>query len=197
MTGMWGAEPGDTEREDLEQEGSVAERARVWKSLKARKAVRASCSSSGDSQRRSHLRSYSRDEEEKECLRNFPRVNCPVQQCPLEFIFLFGGCTVFSGVRVRQLRMAVQIDQPHASHTAYSLQPHHNYHWHEVIYSSRFLPFSSVLCFPPSPRPPGNSVSHSELSKFINNCDSLGHSFIFCFGLSLFCFKISSPLPRR
>lgn len=42
MTGMWGAEPGDTEREDLEQEGSVAERARVWKSLKARKAVRAS-----------------------------------------------------------------------------------------------------------------------------------------------------------
>ena len=59
---------------------------------------------------------------------------------------------------------------------------YHHDHQHEIIYTSKFLTFKSLLCSPDSP---GNPVSQFELSDFINNCDSLDCSFInfFCFGL--------------
>lgn len=69
---------------------------------------------------------------------------------------------------------------------------HHHDHQREIIYTSKFITFKSLLCSPDSP---GNPVSQFELSNFINNCDSLDCSFINFFVL-VHCFKINSP-PRK
>ena len=46
----------------------------------------------------------------------------------------------------------------------------HHDHQREIIYTSKFFTFKSLLCSPDSP---GNPVSQFELSNFMNNGDSL------------------------
>lgn len=69
---------------------------------------------------------------------------------------------------------------------------HHHYHQCEVIYTSKFPTFSSLLCSPQSPHPLGYPRSQFELSNFITNCDSLRHSFI---NFSFWFIVLKSTLP--